>query len=348
MSGGAGDAYARAWRLAQVGRYAEAERLARAGLAGAPADGRLSTLLASVRRLRHDYGAALAAADAAVAAEPGLADAHAERAECLLALVRAPEAVAAAEQAVRLAPSRAAGHLVLARALVAARDTGRARAVAAHGLSLDPASVPALLTVADVERVAGDREAATVAARAALAREPSSAYGRWLMAMLDAERLRVRRSMRGLREVAREDPGRPDLLSMTWPVRGVLDGLRRGVAVGAGLVVVVLLLARWWPAVGSLAQPFARMLAGVLAAVLAGFAARVLIPAGRLPWRCLRLLPPAPRRAVRAGLVTAVAAVGSLVAFAATGWWPFALLALLAAPALWACHLRESRGDQPL
>jgi tetratricopeptide (TPR) repeat protein len=332
--------YSRAHRLAQIGRYDEAERAARAGLAAAPADGRLLTLLASVLRMRREYAAALATADAAVTAAPHLADAHGERAECLILLIRGRDAVTAAEEAVRLDPFDPAGHLVLARALSAARDTERARQVAAHGLSLAPRSVEGLLTVAEVERDAGNRQAATEAARSALAIAPDNAYGRWLIAMLDAERLRVRRAMRGLRDVARENPARPDVVSMTWPIRGVLSGLRRGLAAGAALICALLVAGHWW----APAALFGRVLSGVLAAVLAGFAARVLLPAGRLPWRCLALLPPLMRRANIAGLATVAAATVLLITHAATGWWPSAALALALVPALWLLSLLEMLG----
>jgi tetratricopeptide (TPR) repeat protein len=325
------DAYWQAQRLAQVGRYEEAERIARGGLAAAPQDGRLLTLLASVLRLRREYVSALATVTAAIEAAPHSADAHAERAECLLLLIRSREAVEAASEAVRLAPHDPAGHLVLARALASARDHERARRVAAHALSMAPRSVEALLTVADVERDAGHREAATTAAQAALAIDPENAYGRWLIAMLDAERLNVRRSMRGLRDVARDNPARPDLISMTWPIRGVLSGLRRGLAVGALLVCACLIAGHRW----AHAVPFARLLSVVLAAVLTGFAARVLLPAGRLPWRCLPLLPPLMRRANLAGVAVVALAVVCLVAHAVTGWWVWALAALLLAPVLW-------------
>jgi tetratricopeptide (TPR) repeat protein len=330
-------AYWHAQRLAELGRYEEAERAARGGLAAAPQDARLLALLASVLRLRREYSSALVTATAAVEVAPDLADAHAERAECLILLIRSREAVAAAEEAVRLAPHDPSGHLVLARALASCRDYDRARAVAGHGLSMAPRSVEALLTVADVERDAGNREAATTAARAALAIDPENAYGRWMIAMLDAERLQVRRSMRALREVARDSPARPDLISMTWPIRGVLSGLRRGLAVGALLVCGFLVLGHWW----GHALTFARILAAVLAAVLAGFAARVLIPAGRLPWRCLPLLPPLMRRANVGGLVAVALAVGFLVSYAISGWWLWILPALLMAPVMWALSWTE-------
>lgn len=335
------EAYRRAQRLAQVGRYDEAERAARTGLAAAPADGELLTLLASVQRLRRDYAGALATAEAAVAVVPHFADAHAERAESLIALLRAREAVAAAEEAVRLQPFVPGGHLVLARALAAAHDLDRARAVAAHGLSLDPRSVEGLLTVADVERDAGNREAATAAARAALALSPGNTYGRWLIAMLDAERLKVRRSMRALHDVARDNPARADVVSMTWPIRGVLSGLRRGLTASAALICALLLVALWW---WEPAGMFARVVSAVLGAVMAGFAARVLVPAGRLPWRCLRMLPRLMRRADIAALALTGMALGAVLTHAATGWWPLPVGALAIAPVLWALAFTEMLG----
>jgi tetratricopeptide (TPR) repeat protein len=335
------EAYRRAQRLAQVGRYEEAERAARTGLAAAPADGELLTLLASVQRLRRDYAGALTTAEAAVAVVPHFADAHAERAESLIALLRAREAVTAAEEAVRLEPFVPAGHLVLARALAAAHDLDRARAVAAQGLSLDPRSVEGLLTVADVERDAGNREAATAAARAALAISPGNTYGRWLIAMLDAERLKVRRSMRALHDVARDNPARADVVSMTWPIRGVLSGLRRGLAASALLICALLLVGQWW---WEPAGMFARIVSAVLGAVMAGFAARVLIPAGRLPWRCLRLLPRLMLRADVAALVLTGMALAAVLAHAATGWWPLPVAALAIAPFLWLLAFTEMLG----
>jgi tetratricopeptide (TPR) repeat protein len=333
-------AYARAQRLAELGRYDDAERMARTGLAAAPQNGLLLVLLSSILRLRRDYAGALVVADTAAAAAPGLAGAHAERAENLIALIRSRDAVAAAREAVRLDPLDPSGHLVLARAFAAANQFDQARAAARHGLALRPRSVEGLLTVADVERDAGDRDAATEAARAALAISPADPYGRWLIAMLDAERLRVRRSMRGLRDVARDNPARTDVISMTWPIRGVLRGLRRGLAAGAALICVLLAIGHWWPPTAS----FARVLSAVLAAVLAGFAARVLVPAGRLPWRSLSLLPPMMRRSAVAGLITVGAAIALLIAHAATAWWPFAVLALATAPLLWIFGFTELLG----
>ena len=229
---------------------------------------------------------------------------------------------------------------MLARALAAGRHFAEARAAARHGLGLDPRSVEGLLTLADVERDAGGRDAAEQAARAALAIEPTNAYGRWLLAMLDAERLQVGRSMRALGDVARENPARPDVISMTWPIRSLLSALRRWFAAAIVLVAVCTLVATGWPP----AAIAGRILAGLFAAVVAGFAVRVLIPAGRLPWRCLRLVPRLLRRATRAAMVTVAVMVALLTGYAVTGRWWLPVLALAAVPVLWALGLAELLG----
>ncbi|GAA3347963.1 hypothetical protein GCM10020358_64700 [Amorphoplanes nipponensis] len=334
------DPYRRARLLAEAGRSADAEAQLRSALAGAPADADMLTLLGFVLRRQQDYPAALAACDAAVAADPGLADAHAERAESLIALIRDGDAVAAAGEAVRLAPQQPAGHRVLARALAAGRRFPEARAAARHGLTLAPDAVEGLLTLAEVERAAGGRDAAEEAARAALAVEPDHPYGRWLLAMLDAERLRVGRSLRGLHEVARANPARPDVISMTWPVRGLLGALRRWFSAAVLLVVAAVAVAPVWPP----AATGGRILAGLFAVVVTGFAARVLIPAGRLPWRCLRLAPALLRRATRAALGTVAVMVALLLGYAGTGRWWLPVLALAAVPVLWALGLAELLG----
>nr|BFE72016.1 hypothetical protein GCM10020092_053170 [Actinoplanes digitatis] len=340
------DAYRRAWHLAEAGRYADAESTLRAALATDPADARLLTMLGFVLRKQFDYVSALAACDAAIASRPGLADAHGERAEALLCLLRDRDAIAAATESVRLAPQHPASHLVLARTLASDRRFDEARAAADRGRSLAPQSVDALLTVADVSRVAGRRDAAEQAARAALAIDPDNEYGRWLLAMIDGERLRVGRSMRALRDVASANPARPDVVSMTWPIRGLLGSLRIWFSVAIALVTVGALADAGWPPAGTLA----RIAAGLFAAVVAGFALRLLVPAGRLPWRCLRLAPALLRRAAHGGVVTVCAQVALLIGYAVTGRWWLPVLALAAVPVLWCFGLAElvgARMDDP-
>ncbi|WP_203827008.1 tetratricopeptide repeat protein [Actinoplanes palleronii] len=307
--------------LAELGRYDQAEEQLRLGLLDRPGDPELLALLAAVLRVAGRPADALVAADAAVAAEPGWAGAHAERAENLIALSRAAAAVASAGEAVRLRPAEPEVHRVLARAHLAGRDFGPARSAARQALAFDPRSVPSLLTLAEVERVAGRRRAAARATKAALAEDPEHPGGRWLIALLNAERLHVADAMRGLRELAADHPARLDGQALAWPIVGVLAGLRRGLAVGVPLVLAVRLTARWW----ALAGCFAQAIALVVAVVMVSFAARVLLPAGRVPWRCLAFLP---RRGVITGLVAAGGSVAMLLTYAVTGRWLPLLLAV--------------------
>ena len=321
---------ARARALADVGRLGQAEQTVRAGLAETPGDAELLGLLAGLRRLQGHPADALESADAAVAAAPGQAAVHIERAECLLLLTRGDEALAAARQAVRLAPERPEPHRAVARCLLLRRDVGGARGAATRAVALAPHSVPDLMTLAEVERTAGRREAARAAAARALAEDPEDAEGRWMIAVLDAEKLRVRDAMRGLRQLAADHPGRYGAPALTWPIRGLLAGLRRGLLVAVPLAAVLAVLGHRWPP----ALLLARGAAAVMAIVAIALAARVLIPAGRLPWVSAGLLPARTRRAVAAGLLTAAASVALLIWYALSALWPALALAAAALVAL--------------
>ncbi|MEV0902463.1 hypothetical protein [Actinoplanes sp. NPDC049802] len=321
-------AYQRAGALLDVGRDDQAAATLRAALAETPDDAALLTLLAFTQRRRRDLPGALAAAEAALAADPGRSESHVEHAEVLLALLRDAAARTAAGQAVSLAPNHPAGHLTLARALAAERRFTDAGAAAARGLALAPRSVEALLTVADVARLAGRRDDAEEAVRAALRIEPGSDYGRWLLAMLDADRLRVRRSLRTLRDVARDNPGRPNVLSMTWPIRGLMSGLRRRLTVAAALTCAAALIAGRFP---PMLTP-SRVLAAASVPVVAVFCLRLLVPAGRLPWHSLRLTPPLLRRSLYARMVTAIVQTGLLLGYAVTSATLLTVIAVLLVP----------------
>ncbi|MEU4694799.1 tetratricopeptide repeat protein [Actinoplanes sp. NPDC023714] len=313
----------RARALADVGRLAEAEKEVRAGLIESPADPELLSLLAGLLRLQGRRADALDAASAAVAADPHLPGVHIERAECLMLDdgaaddPRTAEALREAEEAVRLDPAHAPAHRVLARVLALRKDFGGARAAVERALELHPHSVTDLLTLGEIERHAGNRGAARKAVTAALAQDPGHPDGRWLIALLDAERLRVRSSLRGLRDLAADHPAKLNSAALAWPVRGLLGGLRRGLAAGVPLTAVLAAAALLWPSW----QVAARAAALTVVIVMIGFGLRVLIPAGLLPWRCLTLLPSRQRRAVRAGWVAAVATVALLLGYAGTGHW---------------------------
>ncbi|MEU4620799.1 tetratricopeptide repeat protein [Actinoplanes sp. NPDC023801] len=311
-------AAARARALADVGRLDQAERAVRDGLAGTPSDPELLGLLAGLRRLQGDSGAALEFADAAVAVAPGQAFVHIERAECLLVLARPAEALESASEAVRLSPDRPEPHRSLARCLTLLRRHDAARDAAGRAVTLAPHSVEDLMTLAEVERHAGRGDAARAATVRALAENPDHTDGRWMMAVLDAQRLRIGEAMRGLRGLAADHPGRYGAPVLSWPVRGLLASLTVGLS--AGLPVVALLAAgghRW-----ASALLLARGSAAVIVLVAVTMAIRVLIPAGRLPWISLRLLPAATRRAVVVRLVAAGAALALLLRYAVSPAWP--------------------------
>ncbi|MEU8239557.1 hypothetical protein AB0C07_15045 [Actinoplanes missouriensis] len=343
-------AASRARALAGVNRLSDAETEVRRGLVQLPADPELLALLAGLLRLQGRRAEALAAADAAVAAAPHLSGTHIERAECLLTLppgpaeppeageARTAEALREAQEAVRLDPAHPPAYRVLARVLSARRDADRAREAARRALSLDPHSVADLLTLAEIERHAGNRGAARAAVAAALASDPGNPDGRWLIALLDAERLRVRSSLRNLRELAADHPDKLDVTALTWPIRGLLGGFRRGLAAGVPLVLLLTGCALLWPS-WLLA---ARAAAVTVTLVMIGFGLRVLVPAGLLPWRCLPLLPVRARRAVRTGWVAAVAAVALLLGYGVTARPLLPALALGAAAVL----LATGRADR--
>ncbi|GAA1608991.1 tetratricopeptide repeat protein [Actinoplanes couchii] len=321
-------AAARARALADVGRLDQAEREVRTGLVTTPADPELLGLLAGLRRLQGDFAGALEFADAAVAVAPGQSVVHIERAECLLALARWDDALATAREAVRLDPWRPEPHRVLARCLTVRKDFGGAREAAGRAVTIAPHSVPDLMTLAEVERHAGRRDAARAATSRALAEDPEDAESRWMLALLDAENMRVKDAMRGLRQLAADHPDRYGAPALTWPIRGLLAGVRRGLLAGLPLVALLALGSAWW----APSMLLSRAAAVVMALVTAGLAVRVLVPAGRLPWICLGLLPARTRRAVAVGLVAASTSVHALCWYALNpGWLILALSAGLLA-----------------
>jgi Flp pilus assembly protein TadD len=324
----------RAHLLADVGRYAEAERIVRTALGQAPDSAELLTLLGYLLRRQDRHLDALAACDAAVAAAPDHGDAHAQRAWTLIGIHRTAEAITAATEAVRLGPHAADRHLALAEALSQADRFDDAREAARAALRLAPGSASALLRLAEIERHAGNLAAAGVAVRQALAIDPTSTRGRHVLAMLDADRGVVRRSMRTLAGIAQDEPADPDLVSLVWPIRRVVVAPRWWLP-GAAAVVA---------AVGLITGAVGRVAAVLTCVVTVGFVLRTLVPAGVVPWRALRLSPPLVRRSLGAGLTTIAVALGLLAGYGAGGPVALPLLAVAAAPVLWLCMMGEILG----
>ncbi|MFF5292074.1 tetratricopeptide repeat protein [Paractinoplanes globisporus] len=332
----------RAEDLAEVGRYAEAEQTVRGALGAAPDNAGLLTMLGYLLHRQDRFLDALAACDAAVACAPAHGDAHAQRAWVLIGIHRGADAVLAATEAVRLGRHLADRHHVLAEAFVDDDRLDQARAAAREALRLAPRSAPALLTLAQIERIAGNLDAAGAAARRALAIDPANTRGRRMLAMLDADRGVVRRSIRALAEIARDRPADPDLIGLLWPIRRVVAAPRWWLCAAAALSAVLGLVA------AALDSPPAAVAARVVAAVTcagtAGFVLRILLPAGRLPWRALRLAPPLVRRCLHTGLAVITAVLGLLGRYAAGGPLVPPVLAVVAGPILWTCMMAEMLG----
>lgn len=326
-------AYRHAQALLDLERFEQAETTLRTALATDPGNADLLTLLAYALRRQDSFTEARAAIEAALEIAPDDAEVHAEHAAVLLAVPRIAEAVTAAERAVRLDQR----HLpILARALSLDDRHTEARIAATRHLGLAPDSADALVTFADVARRAGDRDEAIRSVQAALAINPGHRYGRWLLAMLDAESLRVRRSMRLLRDVARDNPADPDVNAMVWPIRRLLRVVRRWSWLATLLVCGLALM---------LGGPAPRLIAAASVLVTAGLTVRLLVPAGRTPWRSLRLTSSLLRRAVHAGSLTVVFMLAFFCAYATTAapWLTVATVALV--PVQWLLAAAESHGE---
>jgi hypothetical protein len=270
-------------------------------------------------------------------------EAHAQRAWILIDIHRGAEAIEAASEAVRLGPHLAERHLALAQALSQDDRVDEARETAREALRLAPRSASALLTLAGIERLAGNTEAAGEATRQALAIDPSSLRGRRMLALLDADRGVVRRSMRTLAEIAHDRPAEPDLVLLVWPIRRVVVAPRWWLPGAAALVAAGGLITATLdhPAAASAAT---LVVAALTCAVTIGFVLRSLLPAARLPWQALRLSPPLVRRSLGTGLAVIAVALGLLGGYAAGGPLVLPILAIAAAPALWTCMMGEKLG----
>jgi hypothetical protein len=166
-----------------------------------------------------------------------------------------------------------------------------------------------------------------------------------MLAMLDADRGAVRRSVRTLAEVARDRPATPDLDSLVWPIRRSVFAPRWWLPGAAAVVAgTALVAANVNPHTATVIGVAARVVAGLACAVAVGLLLRLLVPAGRLPWQALRLSPPLVRRSLRVGQATIAVALGLLGGYAAGGPVVLPVLTLAAAPVLWACMMGEMVG----
>lgn len=123
------------------------------------------------------HAEAVADYDAALALQPDLAEAASRRGEALLALGRPADAQASFERATATKPGLAAAQLGLGNARNALGDFDGARAAYGAAAALNPASLAAHFNLGNVLRALGQVDAAIASYDAALALNPEFAIG---------------------------------------------------------------------------------------------------------------------------------------------------------------------------
>lgn len=123
------------------------------------------------------HGEAVADYDVALAAQPDLAEAAGRKGEALLALGRVDDAVASFERAVATRPSLASAHLGLGNARTALRDFDGALAAYDAAAAMNSGSLAAHFNRGNTLRALGQVDAAIAAYDAAIALNPEFAIG---------------------------------------------------------------------------------------------------------------------------------------------------------------------------
>jgi tetratricopeptide (TPR) repeat protein len=254
--------------LRVIGRSSDAERMIRTALAEEPQDGQLLWRLAAVLLNSKRYDEGLAAAQAAVAADPSNPNAHRVLGLLLAETGAGSQAVHAAYTAVTLAPHHA--HTVVAYSYVLSRANRyeEAAEVARRAVELAPHDTDAHTQVGDIAMHTGDHEAARRAYEEVLRLDPEHAAARRALAGVDHVSRRQRKALHGLVAAGRMDPNLEDLLplvaavlwQLNWqmrigyfvalfPVRSVITKGHPGPSEirTVGVVMVVLAVAAvWW------------------------------------------------------------------------------------------------------
>ncbi|MDX3194984.1 hypothetical protein PV458_41860 [Streptomyces sp. MN03-5084-2B] len=283
--------------LVQAQQFERAIREATAALATDPESAGLWHLLALAQYGSGHHAAALESIERALAAgQPG-AGVFVHRGWILGALDRPGEAITAFEAALAVDPGHAEAHAGLARSLVAGggetASAVRARALdhARRACDLAPGSPRPHLALATVLLAEPSREGARRAAepvRAALALEPDGVEALRLQALVDLRCRRAVRAVRGYSEVLQLYPqdalAARNLALSTWVL------YTRTHFVVLGLLATAFAVAFAAPALGSPAGPVVR---GAGAALITAAAWFVLVLRPR------RAFPPAMRPAAK-------------------------------------------------
>lgn len=243
----------RAELLADLGRYDEAA----AELAGAdPTDVAAHTLLARVKLAAGEPKAALAAADAAVAADPADLDALIARGMVLADLGRVDEAAAQAEQILRHGTGSGYAYTSAAAILAAVRNGRAALDAAWEGVRLTPDQARAHLVLGVVAARLGMEDIARRAYREALALDPRLPVAQAALGVVRLEQHRYARALSHLSTPPRPAPPAvpapaPAPRSPAGPpADGPAARLRRALRFGAGYALTAPLVAAWAHLIG--------------------------------------------------------------------------------------------------
>jgi tetratricopeptide (TPR) repeat protein len=312
--------------LRAIGRSSEAEALLRTALLEEPQDSQLLWRLAAVLLVAKRPAEGVAAAAAAVAADPENPNAHRLHGLLLAELGYLPQALHAAYTAVTQAPEHAHTSVAYSYVLGCARRYPDAAAVARRAVELAPHDTEPHAQVGDIALMSGDRATARRAYSEVLRLDPAHAGARRNLAALDHVGHRPREALRGLVEAGRMDPDVPEVLTLVTAVMWQLSWRMR---IGLVVALIPLLII----STTSDSAPWPTRIVGVAIIVLAGVAA----------WWHLRELPHGTHTVVFAAIrrdgllvVTYVFIAICLLAYvvvAITGYapaaaiiWPLAIL----------------------
>ncbi|MGI5213002.1 tetratricopeptide repeat protein [Plantactinospora sp. CA-290183] len=261
----------RAELLAELGRYDEAAGELGFALALEPDNVAALVRMAMVRLAAGQPTEALTAADAAVAAAPGLVHPLVIRGHTLVDLREFRQAAAMADQILALGPEDAYAQRSAAAILAEARNGQPALNAAWRGVELAPEEPQAHLVLGLVAARMELFDLAERAYREALRLDPELAEARHDIGVLHLEQRRYSEALEHLAEAAALAPARVD------SGRTIGMGLRQFVMYGAGYSIVAAVLVACMAA-GS---PGASRVWAALAAVTGGL----------LVWRIARRVP---------------------------------------------------------
>ncbi len=197
---------ARAGVALDLGRFAVAEREARAALAADPRDVTAQLYLCRAYLGLSDHERAIAAARGAIGLAPGDGYAYYLAGFAMQVAGRANEAVDMLRESVRLQPSAARFHARLAIALLDARDRGGARAAIDTAIGLEPENTGLIDEAARVYGLLDVLAISEELSRRLVRLEPDAATSHWRLAWALGLAKRHREASECARVALRIDP----------------------------------------------------------------------------------------------------------------------------------------------